>query len=847
MAVIENDVLMKFKDSSGNINLLYPITKADDVDGLQEAIRNQGVVTEGTGAVYTATVEGITSLSAGVSFVMIPHTVSAHSSPKLNVNGLGEKFIRRRVSGSTTTTYSTKTSDDWLAAGKPIRVMYDGTQWIADMPVPYANDIMGAVPIANGGTGATTVAAARNALGLGNTSGAVPIANGGTGATTATQARINLGIETTDGTVISGNANYAEVGEWVDGNPDAEDRIGYFVCVDNTTAKMAMRKATEIDDVRGVTITAPAFSGNCSNDKFDSDGNLIAKYSFVAVMGNASVIDNGTCTVNGRCMPTNDGTAIPSPNSMGYQVISRIDATHVLIMVEPQADMLVRIKNDVTQKANLPKTASGTVIALSDASDGPLQGLRIYGRTTQDGTPTPEAPVELVSVGESVSVTMVGKNLFNSSDLNPSGGVSVTISEDGRTITLIGRGQYTGAHTKIPIEAVRGKTVILAADSAMQTSNIAPGYFIQMTIVTESGVTHYKTISPSSLYNSFDMPEDIRSVSLGFYVNNSNTSLDSDNTVVVTGLRVYLSSNAAWEPYITPQTLTISTPNGLPGIPVDSGGNYTDANGQQWICDEVDLARGVYVQRIQSITLTGSEAIRQFATVTGAFQLDVLGGVHTLGYEEVPKYIMCNYYQARARKSIAEKTEIGVGIVNKNGLIIYDDTLSTATMLKDKLAELYDAGNPVKVLVILETPVETPIPEDELAAYAALHTNWPNTTVYNDAGAHMDVGYYPPDATMRQEDIRAYVDGKRFTVSATITTGWTGDSAPYYNTVEVPGILAVDTPHITPVHTNTDTVMAEKEAWGMVTYAVSGDGSITFVCYEDKPATAIPIQIEVMR
>lgn len=52
----------------------------------------------------------------------------------------------------------------------------------------------GALPIANGGTGQTTVAAARNALGLGNTSGAVPVANGGTGATTAAGARTNLGI-----------------------------------------------------------------------------------------------------------------------------------------------------------------------------------------------------------------------------------------------------------------------------------------------------------------------------------------------------------------------------------------------------------------------------------------------------------------------------------------------------------------------------------------------------------------------------------------------------------------------------------------------------------------------------
>lgn len=51
------------------------------------------------------------------------------------------------------------------------------------------------IPVANGGTGATSVASARNALGLGNTSGAVPVANGGTGATTADDARSNLGFD----------------------------------------------------------------------------------------------------------------------------------------------------------------------------------------------------------------------------------------------------------------------------------------------------------------------------------------------------------------------------------------------------------------------------------------------------------------------------------------------------------------------------------------------------------------------------------------------------------------------------------------------------------------------------
>jgi hypothetical protein len=52
------------------------------------------------------------------------------------------------------------------------------------------------VTVSQGGTGQTTLALARNAMGLGNTTGALPIANGGTSATTAATARTNLGLGT---------------------------------------------------------------------------------------------------------------------------------------------------------------------------------------------------------------------------------------------------------------------------------------------------------------------------------------------------------------------------------------------------------------------------------------------------------------------------------------------------------------------------------------------------------------------------------------------------------------------------------------------------------------------------
>ena len=85
-------------------------------------------------------------------------------------------------------------------------------------------------------------------------------------------------------------------------------------------------------------------------------------------------------------------------------------------------------------------------------------------------------------------------------------------------------------------------------------------------------------------------------------VRNCGMSLEISNFMITEK-----DENTIYEPYYEPQTISISTPTGLPAIPVDSDGNYTDANGQQWIADYVDLKRGKYVQRVNSLTLDGDK------------------------------------------------------------------------------------------------------------------------------------------------------------------------------------------------------------------------------------------------
>lgn len=103
---------------------------------------------------------------------------------------------------------------------------------------------------------------------------------------------------------------------------------------------------------------------------------------------------------------------------------------------------------------------------------------------------------------------------------------------------------------------------------------------------------------------------------------------------------------------------------------------------------------------------------------------------------------------------------------------------------------------------------------------------------------------------------KGYVDVKHLDVDAVLAVdGWEGDTAPYTQTIVIrdaekpeKGILETDRPHVSPMYaTDKDTRAAQREAWALVSDGRAGDGILIFTCDDDKPTTAIPIQIEVNR
>ena len=137
--------------------LIRSIPKSSGIP-IVDAISNDGVT-------YTATVPNVTELYKGLHITIIPNRDSASTKATLNINGLGTKRIYYNSSGRIGGFY-TPDEANFLTSGIAVTLIFAGTAWRAMNTVPYAPHLKGVVAVANGGTGASTVAGARANLGV---------------------------------------------------------------------------------------------------------------------------------------------------------------------------------------------------------------------------------------------------------------------------------------------------------------------------------------------------------------------------------------------------------------------------------------------------------------------------------------------------------------------------------------------------------------------------------------------------------------------------------------------------------------------------------------------------------
>ena len=328
-------------------------------------------------------------------------------------------------------------------------------------------------------------------------------------------------------------------------------------------------------------------------------------------------------------------------------------------------------------------------------------------------SPSPDYPQEIVSAGEngSIGVEITRKNLFDLSKEYTSDTVVNTF-----TFTLKPSTKYT-LSTDFPA------TVNVASIYFGGSSSNINGVWKDRpkTFATDSSGNITVKIRTLEQDNA---PAIFNDVLNGVY----HIQLEEGNT------------DTSYEPYKTPSTATIPLSNGLPGIPVTTGGNYTDENGQQYICDEIDFSRGKYVRRVMQAEFDGSEDeiwsdqwwVGRYATKTDS-----------IVFLTKPTNALCNQYT------------YGTGVwtfetaVSDENLYLYFN-YDNGTIGIDAFKALI-ASNPLVVMTYLDTPIETELTQEQLQAYKSLTTLKPTCIISNDAGALMEVEYV--------EDTKAYIDG----------------------------------------------------------------------------------------
>ena len=169
------------------------------------------------------------------------------------------------------------------------------------------------------------------------------------------------------------------------------------------------------------------------------------------------------------------------------------------------------------------------------------------------------------------------------------------------------------------------------------------------------------------------------------------------------------------------QTLTLPTPTGLPGIPVTSGGNYTDSTGQQWVCDEVDLERGVKVQRIYKVDVDGENT-----------KFEQAGNYANLAPRGLPIALYVGGQRIYAASTFTNLS----WFYNANGKFLYLQAADISGQINESCKKQLG-----KIYYALATPIETPLTPAEIAAYKALTVYAPDTVVQAIDGAGLKLEY----------------------------------------------------------------------------------------------------------
>ena len=227
--------------------------------------------------------------------------------------------------------------------------------------------------------------------------------------------------------------------------------------------------------------------------------------------------------------------------------------------------------------------------------------------------------------------------------------------------------------------------------------------------------------------------------------------IDKDNTVKSKFDKIQLEKGNVATTYESYGCKILTLPYQLNAIPVSSDGNYTDEEGQQWVCDEIDFERGMYIQRVG--TKVGIDGFQETNNANSDMSLRIVCNTNDI---EKVKFtpIICNKLRWEKKSSYTEEgTYISTSEAAIGRVCVRVEGIKTMEEYQEILAD-------IQYFYILATPIETPLTAEEINDYKSLYTYDGTTIIDNDAGCYME-------ATVPQ-DTKYYIDSKIAELSAAI-------------------------------------------------------------------------------
>lgn len=345
-----------------------------------------------------------------------------------------------------------------------------------------------------------------------------------------------------------------------------------------------------------------------------------------------------------------------------------------------------KIKEDLSNKITKFYASNQGETHLADSDNGKIMDMMLYGKSSQDGTPSLENPVEIKSVINPV-IKICGKNLFDSKKFPIILNRAID-TNTGKAYESLS-GNYCAIEKYIPFP-YSGKKV--SFNASMTLCAYDKDYKFITTVNRNNG-----QVPTGTMYVRFDIK-----------------TKEKDK------VQIELSENATTYESYKEQTIQLTII--LNAISVSSGGNVT-INGQQYIADYVDVERGKYVQMIQTDKVPSN--------VTWNIQKQQAG--YSLGYTSLYKNGiptnkpgMGNKWKSNVGDSSSAWSNVfSFGRSNVFWIVPYEnDGNITSNDINAWLVE-----HPMDIMYPLEEPIETDLTLEENEAFKALVTNYPVTNI----------------------------------------------------------------------------------------------------------------------